>query len=380
MAYATAGEYANAFNVAEAIGNEAGEADFSAAFSILCAGRDELREKAAKRPIDQEVAAAWALQRDAERLLSTLEGLDSQLLDMSGLEDQFDRLVTRLAAEGFDLGDVTLKVVPDFPGPYAGSAGWAMNLDVSDRRAYGVDVGVYVCEDLMMPLYTPFLIAHELVHAICGQKDSDFLARGLEDGLGDAFGSLYLARTLLDPHCCERMLLNSRIIFPQNQFWSIYSDGLQQALLVHELLGIDGLIDTLREANREGRGVIKSLEERLLTGDFDLLRRPRSETDAELMDFTHRYRAAARNLVVSPLAFFLAHEVRQGASCSRLLKQLEVSEPEGRKALEELQDRVFLVFVDKDEIWADETKVNLATGSLRYEIDSSSPSSWCRPM
>jgi hypothetical protein len=243
-----------------------------------------------------------------------------------------------------------------------------MNLDISDQRAYGVTPGVYVRRDLLMPLYSPFLISHELVHAICGRKDSDHLARGLEDGLADLFGSLHFGGKVIARPLCDEMLIQSRNLFPQNQFWSIYGDSLKQALVLHDVVGFDGVIELLARANRDGRGVINDAEVALLRGSYGDLSHSSTAHEPTLLDFGRRYLSTPRCLVVSPLALFLAHHLHRDANITSLLSDLAVDEDAGRAALAELQQRVFLVFCEGDRIWADETKRHLATLTLRYEL------------
>lgn len=140
--------------------------------------------------------------------------------------------------------------------------------------------------------------------------------------------------------------------------------------MLHDLSGIDGIRDVLLTANRDGRQIIKEVEESLLAADFADIARANARYDPDITGFSRIYRAHARNLVVSPLAYYLATEMELGERTSDLLQRLEVDQAAGDDALRELQDRVFLIFVDDGKVWADETKINLRTNCLRYELGS----------
>jgi hypothetical protein len=367
-AYCTEGDYANPYEVASYICSTGNDATREQARAILANRHEELMDAARQRPVTNAVAQAWVVARDILRMIDTIDGFGPEFFDETALLHRFGTLVELVEGLGYDLGGTSLHLVDDFPGPYAGSEGWAMNLDVSDKRAYGVDVGVYVRRELLMPVYTDFLLCHELVHAICGRRDSEYLARGLEDGLGDVFGGLILAPNVLSSNDCHRMLMSSRALFPQSQFWMIYSDNLHLALMLHDLVGIQGIEDALKSANRQGRGAIKLLERQLLTLAGSDLARDGARYSTEVQRFTRVYRSMPRSLVVSPLAYYLAEHLRLGMTTPALFNDLAIDKEEGQHALRELQERVFLVFVDKGEIWADETKVNLENHCLRYEV------------
>jgi hypothetical protein len=369
-AYATWGIYAHPLDFVDyALDEQDTMAPATDAQAILASATERLRKRGdglLTNAAARDLLAAQALDAVGQ----TIERyVDDRELGEEILHERFSALLRRCRELDLDVEHTALYFVDEFPGPYRSVQGWAMNLDVSDQRAFGVAPGIRLKRQFLMPLYSSFLIAHELTHALCGQVDSDRLARGLEEGLADLVGSLYLGRGILDEAICETMLMNSRAVHPQSQFWQGYSAALRLAIVVHQAVGIDGLIDIVRQGNREGRDAIVRAETFWLEGGTSDFRK--AEVDGGLARFGQRFLGFPAHLVVSPIAYVLAQRLTVGQTVGEVCSAHNISPDAGKKAAQELQERVFLIMLDGDEIVADETKPLLTANAVRAEITAS---------
>ena len=221
----------------------------------------------------------------------------------------------------------------------------------------------------MNPFTSSLLMAHELIHAVIGLRDSNFLARGLEEGFTQFFGEFYLGGQIFGYQTALNYEINRRLSYPvESQQWEQYTDWLRQGCIFYQKFGIDGMIELMKQ----GRGLMKKADESMLQGRLNELKLPKGKWIKELDSAAETILSFNRNLVYSPLAVYLAQNIKLGESVDRLFLRLDIKAPEGQKALKELNERIFSILINKNKIAIDDTKLYLQANNLRYEIPSTS--------
>ena len=333
--------------------------------------RRTLMEKAySKSFIDQSAAASILIARDLEAVEKTTRMyIKDEDLREDYLHVNFEKLKKLFEEHGIDIGDINFSVVDKFPEPYHEMNFWAMNYDTDDEQTLGIPRGVCLKREYLMPMYSVVLMAHELIHVAIGKVNENLLARGFEEGLCDLFGSLYLCSQLIPQEICENMLKNSRLSYPREQIRQVYTDALRQVLLLHENIGVNGLTEIIRKGNAEGRGIIKKIEALCIEDKYQLIPiNNKGIKDEGISKFARFYISFPTSLVVSPLAYLLSEKLSPSMKIESLLNENKIDLEEGKKAIRELQERVFLVVADNERIIYDDTKAVLKNKMLRYEL------------
>lgn len=316
---------------------------------------------------------SWCIHHDLHNVSCGVKLLKGVSQSESGFFNDFQTVLDVYSENGIITDDIYLEIVSSFPKPYSEFNFWAMSYDISDKTKYGLKPGVFLKEDYLMPFYTPFLIAHEIIHSLIGKKNSTRLARGLEDGIGDVLGSLFIAGENMPYSLCETMLFHSRMHYPQGQFWQTYQNNTFQAFVLHEIVGITGLFEIVKRCQLESRTFIKNIELMLHQQDYqgiiDSISGNISKPDIRIQGTYRKFSTFPQSLSVSKLAYRVAHSVQIGISIEDISKSTGLKKDEVVAALEELNTRVFLV-VEKDNlIVVDETKEMLKIGALRYIVE-----------
>lgn len=367
-AYASRGHYGHPLRFAAQVAPAEPVRSSGPVSEFLCERKTALLTAAESGPLNQEAARALLLSRDIDVVLRTIEeNISTEILSEEWLQTTFDEIRGAFERDGLDVAGVKLSIADDYPGPYAGSDAWAMNYDVGDKRVFGIEPSIVLKREFLMPLYSPFIAAHELVHAVIGKQGSESLARGLEDGICDLYGSLYACSNVLGENLCATMLLTTRKSAGVDQLWKTYRDSLALAFALYKSLGWEGILSACRRSQREGRQVVKDLERDLLRGAID---GPHSvNSDGGVVDrFITSFLVTPTHLVVSPLALVLAERLEPGVGIQEFLITNEVDIKEGQAAIDELENRVFVILTADGEVAADETKPLLEAMALRYEL------------
>jgi hypothetical protein len=371
VAYATRGLYSHPWRFANYVcsGSQKQVPSVKDVRDFLDMRHREIGQIAIRRPVTNESALAVLVVRDIERVVETVnDRLSDAELHEDYLESVFGQVCTIFAAYGLDVGEATLRIQDSFPDPYRETAGWAMSYDVSDRKKYGIKPGVVLSRKYLMPLYTPALLAHELTHTALGQVCTTNLARGLEEGLAEFFGTLVVGGEVVGSQVSEAILINSRLRYPQDdQFGRMYAEAVRQAAVLVLSNGWEGVLELLRRGNRLGRGQIKDAERSLLLQTQEPPNSAGQQT-GQPTTFARKFISYPQSLVVSPLSLWLAERVRIGDRVNEFLIANEVDPESGHAALSELQQRVNLVVVFDGQVTVVETMPFLESNTLRYEI------------
>jgi hypothetical protein len=128
-----------------------------------------------------------------------------------------------------------------------------------------------------------------------------------------------------------------------SSYWDIYRDYLRQGAYIYHRFGFDGI----RELILGGRDIIKKVERQLLKGIWDL-DLPSGNWDKKL-DCVLDYLLSTfiRNLVVSPLAKYLSAYISVGDTVSGILREHNIDRTQGRRAIYELQNKVFVLLINE---------------------------------
>ena len=220
-----------------------------------------------------------------------------------------------------------------------------------------------------MPFYSENLLAHELLHWVISQPNPFLLGRGLEEGICELLGSLYLSASVLGFEEARNIFVHRRLYFGSyEQFWEGYLDSARQAPYIY----LQGGIDALLELDTQGRPAIKNAEDLILEGQpQSFTGQHAAETDRFtrlLMDLLLMY---PRNFVVGPIAKFIANNLSQGDTPSDIASSTGIDRKLIDEALKELQERVFVLLYDRDSasVTYSDLREELAD-ALKYELVS----------
>lgn len=283
-----------------------------------------------------------------------------------------DRAVDQLVTMGVKTEAPELIFVDKLPPPYDQRGYSAFSADEGDREKYRMRPGIYFLEKSLRPFYSEFLLMHELIHSVLGKTDPYLLARGLEEGLAELIGSMYLSSRILGNELTVNLFIYNRLSSDYQRFWELYMDATRQATLLHQRFGLQSLFMLL---NR-GRTGLKEVEDCCLLMDFEKIKLPRSAPDPGLTDITDFLALAFnRNLVVSPLARYLSRYVRAGYTLAQILRQAGVDKDAGMSALLELENKVSLASYSYEGAepgnaivnWTDCDRSSIGS-TLRYDI------------
>jgi hypothetical protein len=292
------------------------------------------------------------------------------------LEKSRDKAVDQLLTIGVRLNSPTLHLVEKLPPPYADQGYSSFVADEKDYSLYRIKPGVYFTENYLRPFYSEHLLFHELIHVALSENDSNFSARGLEEGLAELVGAMFLSSKILGKELTTNLFIYNRLGYGQQSFWELYMDVTRQAMLLYHRFGLEGIVCLINS----GRKKLKEVENYCLHMKFDHIKLPRGQHDDDLTDTSDFLTLAfSRNLVVSPLAKYLSRFVHPDCVIAEILKEANVEREAGIRALMELKRRVYLVsFLDTSDNLDDQlihrTDCDwLAEGALiRYEAVESS--------
>ena len=297
----------------------------------------------------QETARKLLIAHDLKAIKEKLVSMDVERT-AARLDLDMENMVTRAEAEGLLMSDVEVYLVDSFPAPFS-DMNWAyFNADKNDEKRYGIPFGIYVKRPAVIPIYTSYVIAHELIHVSIGLADATGIARGLEEGLADLFGSIFLFSKSVGFELARNLLIYNRFPFPATPFWDVYLDNLRMAGALYRYYGLDGVKDLLRS----GRSAIRQAEASIHRGHISNLGLAKGHWDPDVDQLVDLLFTYPRNHVVSPLAKYLSQFLEVGASISEKLETLGIDQPSGMEAAKELQTKLFLIVIRDDEVASSE--------------------------
>jgi hypothetical protein len=328
-----------------------------------------IEDKKTLRPVGQEEAAIICLSRDLEKIRKNIEKLPFETPE-ENIERIMNASLKYVEEEvGLDL-KMDYFIVNKFPLPFDDKPFSIMVFDKADEQKYGIKEGIYFRKQFLMPYRSALGALHELIHIIIAASEPSKLARGLEDGICDFLGPLYLGSKIIDLDMCVNYLKNRRFTFDTSLISNRYLKNLQQAALLYLLFGFEGLWFLVKK----GRGFVEMIEKLLISGEIEEVQRciswkEKEGQDIKLRRFAYSVLTFENILAVTPLAVLIAENIQEGDSFEKIIKNLTLNEEEARKALSELTSaNTYLMIAKDDIITSDKSKVYLEVGALRWKI------------
>lgn len=289
----------------------------------------------------------------------------------SSLRTFANKCVTQLNSFGLHAPDPRICVVDKFPPPFEAMVWEAFCPDSTDEISYGIKPGVYFREDETGPIYSEYVLAHELIHHYAGQTHTELLGRGLEDGFAELIGSLYLGYLFLGPLITKQLYRTTMLEPNLDSFWEIYVDYTRLALTALREFGLQFLMDMIGK----GRKAIKELELKMLMNSNWLDSKPHAGThlskqESDFFSFAnHTVNCHLRTMMVDPIDMIIAPLSMPGETVSSLSKLIDAPHSAVRRSFDRLQSRVFVVLHQDGEIHASDGQMLNKAGVIRYKIN-----------
>ena len=146
---------------------------------------------------------------------------------------------------GFEFPRPDIEIVKQFPEPYHKMDWVALVSDEVDLENYGIKPAIYLLESELSPYYTELTLAHELVHVAInnanGHSHGIYLhGRGLEEGIAEIIGTLYIGEKLYSPEIARNVFIHSRLSNRLSQANTLYLDYTRLAFLFYRRFGLRG--------------------------------------------------------------------------------------------------------------------------------------------
>jgi hypothetical protein len=324
--------------------------------------------------IDDKIALHLLMAEDLKRIQEVLESDEAaQKIEAElPLEEKLlicrDEGVQLLRNIGVTITPPEVFIVDSIPPPYNKTDVSAITADEDDYQKHGIKPGLYFLRSRVRPVYSRYLLLHEMIHTVFGLKSPLLFGRGLEEGVAEIVGAFYLSPKILDKQLTINLFTYNRLNYGHNQFWDLYLDYTRQAAFLYQQFGMDGLVTLLNN----GRELVKDVEDKCLRNSLKSIDLPKGRWDDDLSDLVNRLLLTfVRNLVVSPLAYYLFPFIAPGKTSIEILTEAGVEHDAGHRALQELQTRIMSTVFREDGAVVTLSDTALLKDVLRYDIPQS---------
>lgn len=321
---------------------------------------------------DRNAALEYLIASDLKRAAGTefdkLPTNDKAFHDR--IKAKYDESMKILGRLGFKFPMPKIFIVKQFPEPYHKMDWVALVSDEADLKKYGIRPAIYLLESELSPYYTELTLAHELVHVAIanGHSQVDHLhGRGLEEGIAEIIGTLYIGEKLYSPEIARNVFIHSRLSNGLSQANTLYLDYTRLAFLFYRRFGLRGMTQLMRE----GREKIKKVEALCLSEGVGAkaLQFKRGKWDKKLSNLLDSLLLGSiPNLVVSPLAAYVSLFVFCGRTVEEIATAARVDVNSTKEALEEIQDRTSIILLDNDRVDFSDLQFIEQSKALRYEV------------
>lgn len=270
---------------------------------------------------------------------------------------------------GIDL-EVKYFIVNDFPPPFERKPFSIMVFDSADQKKYDIEPGIYFREDAVLPYRSAMGALHEIIHLIISLKEPSRLARGLEDGICDYLGPLYIGSKIIDTELCLNYIKNRRLSSRVSKISLRYQKNLQQASVLYLLGGFNSLWFLAKN----GRKMIENVEKYLLKGEIEILqnilpKRDKTLADSKIDKFSYTTLVFENTLSVSPLALLIAERLEEKDKLNHFKESLKFDKTDFENAILELTNAdTYLMIRKGDEITCNKAKIYIEANMLRWDV------------
>lgn len=359
------GRFSDFWELAKLINQRYGDLHYAVDAVRLRLHEDIQRMQAPKARMDQDSAFEYLLARDLAHLDVELDQLPAPLEFNTRLSNAYNVALQTLRGLGLEFSEPSFYVVERFPEPYHEMDWVAFAPDKADQENFRIEPGIYLLESELSPYYSELTLSHELVHAVVGIANPYLLGRGLEEGIAELVGTLYIGLKLYSPQIVFNVFKHTRLGSRSSQSNTLYLDYTRQAFLIYMHFGLNGIAQLIRK----GREAIKEIEALCLSNNIDAISLTTGNWDEQLTRLGEKLLLSfIPNLVVSPLAAYIAEFVAPERTVEEIAIAAHVDIDTAQEALEELQNRTFAVLLDKGKIAYSDLSFIVRTNSLRYEV------------
>lgn len=328
---------------------------------------DEILSNNNYKEINQETAKQILLNRDLEKIKNSLQKYEIPE-PISLLKTHYEELKKIVENYGLKNNFPPYYIVDNFPEPFHNMSWSCAFFEGEEKEIYGIEPGIYLKKDFIEAFSVSKNFIHEAMHIIIGnyskEADRKGISRGLEDGICDVFGSLFLMSELTNINIAKNIMVYTKYSGSrENELTKLYRDNVRMALLLYKNFGLDGMVSLIKS----GRGKIKEVEELCLEGKYSEIDLKKGNWNKEFDNLSDYFLSMQRSLVVSPLAYYLAENLKEKDSLEDIISKNNLNKDEALKAFKELQERLFLIAINKGIIEYDSSKRYLNVGALRYE-------------
>lgn len=328
----------------------------------------KIRYKIQNRRIGVEESLLALMADDLSVMCEKVHALPTLQNPIDAMDYYYQLIMTFYNKLGIQVNskDTPYFIVNNYPKPYDHVEGAALCPDKSDYDKYNIQPGIYFRVDKLIPVQSYFTLAHEIIHFVIAKTGHELLARGLEEGICEFMAS-YCISNILGVEAAKNYLIYRRLKYSShNQRFKLYMDYFRSTTYLYNRYGLDGLVYIINS----GRKYIKELEIYLSNMDFiecDLPSLvPRYDPDfsmlANYISLTY-----PEHEVVSPLAYWICNKLGNITSTNNAIEELNLDPVTGKKAIEELEVRVFAVLLEGDNIEYCDIQTLLKSGTFRYE-------------
>lgn len=272
-----------------------------------------------------------------------------------------------LSSKEIYLPSASIKIVKSFPLPFADRSYSALTLDAGDYEVHGVEPGIYIRAETYSPIFIQPLILHEFIHLTFGERHPMMLCRGLEEGICEFIGSLYMGAQAIGWKAAVNSFVYSRLRSQQPEIWSLYLQMTRQAYVLYRHYGWAGLSQIIRE----GRQILKEVERSLWCGQYEALPLERGDWDDTLSRKSEwLLDIFSRQMSLSPGAYLIRPAALIGTSAREISSQFDLPIDFVMEKLNELSShtRILTLRADQSVIAFSDAGKIFAPYEIRYRL------------
>ncbi len=295
-----------------------------------------------------ECAFIQVLYEDIDKIISQNNDVCRYNIDEIGLLSTMGKYLKLLEKLNICAESPKFYLVDTFPEPFANTDWSAFCPDAEDERNYGIPKGIYFLKKHIRPYYSEILLAHEMIHSLCGESNPELFAMGIEEGIAEIIGSLYLAGNVLGINAVSNNFAYTRFNRNANLLWTLYLDHTRQAYLLYRKYGIEIFAYMINK----GRCEIHEIERKLFSKEQLRLDFSSKTYFGEAFDNMLEYLLLAftPNYVVTPLQKILIREAKEGVRIKEICDKIQMPMEIVKDELGKIAFATSLFMLDGDKI------------------------------